>query len=72
MVQDLKLILFAAAIASASFSQTDGFGYGAAVQMTAAALRAMARLIAQWRHRSMRSGDRLDLRCLRQHPMQHV
>jgi len=74
MVQDLKLILFAAAIASASISQPGGLGFGAAVQMTTAALQAMVRLIAQWWRRSARSGsgNRLDLRCMRQHSIQHL
>jgi hypothetical protein len=68
MLQHIKLILFTAAITSASFSQPGGLGYGAAVQTTAAVMQATARLIAKWRRRSGRSGNRLDLRRLARTP----
>jgi hypothetical protein len=72
MFQHMKLILFTTALTSASFSQPGGLGYGAAVQMAAAGLQAMARLIARWRRRSGRGGNRPDLRCMRGHPAQHA
>jgi hypothetical protein len=55
-----------------SFSQPGGFEYGAAVQITTAVMRAMARLIAKWRRRSGRSGNRLGVRRLRGQPVQHA
>ncbi len=47
MLKDLKLAFCSAAIASASFSQADAFGYGAIVAITAALLSALGRAI--WR-----------------------
>lgn len=72
MLQHMKLILFTAAITSASFSQPGGLGYGAAIQMATAGLQAMAQLIARWRRRSGRGGNRPDLRRMRGHPAQHA
>jgi hypothetical protein len=72
MLQHMKLILFTAALTSASFSRPGGLGYGAAVQMAAAGLHAMAWPIARWRRRSGRVGIRPHLRCVRGHPAQHA
>jgi hypothetical protein len=72
MLQHMKLILFTAAITSASFSQPGGSGYGAAIEMATAGLQAMARLIDRWRRRSGRGGNRPDFRRMRGHPAQHA
>lgn len=72
MLQHMKLILFTAAITSASFSQPGGLGYGAAIQMATAGLQAMAQLIVRWRRRSGRGGNRPDLRRMRGHPAQYA
>jgi hypothetical protein len=73
MFQHLKLMFFAAAIAAASISQPNGLGYGAAVQMAAAGMQALARLISQWRGRRSEVGENPpDVRRLREHSIQHV
>jgi hypothetical protein len=69
MLQHFKLILFTAAVASAGFSQSGTFGYGAALQMAAAVLQALLRLM---RRAPGHGGDRTALRRLRGHSVQHV
>jgi hypothetical protein len=73
MFQHLKLMLFAAAIEAASISQPNGLGYGAAVQMAAAVMQELARLISQWRRRQSEvSGNPLGARRLPEHSVLHV
>jgi hypothetical protein len=72
MFQYVKLVLFTGMITAASFSQPGGLGYGTAIEMATAGLQAMARLVARWRRRSGRGGDRGDLRRMRGHPAHHA
>ena len=71
MLQDLKLIVFTAAIVSAASSQPGVSGYQAAVQLTAAALQAVMRLVSQLGRQSGRGGSRLGWRDVRAHSVQH-
>ena len=69
MFQHLKVVLFSAAVVSASFSQPGDLGYGAVAQMTAAVLQALVRLI---RRASGHRSNRPDIRRLCGHQVQHV